>query len=322
MFRLDRSDRDPVPPAPTPAAPARPQSTRLAILIPFGIVTLLWGATWIVIADQLAVVPASWSVTYRFVAAGLTMLVWALIRGERFDFDARGWGFAIALAISQFCINYNFVYRAEEHITSGLVAVLFALLIVPNAILGRAFLGQRLGRQLLAGSGIAIAGVALLFVHEARIDPSGFNEALIGIGCTMVALLGASIANILQATQTARAYPMVAMLAVAMLIGAAIDGALAWTTAGPPVVELRIGYIAGILYLGVLATAFAFKLYFGIIRVIGPVKAAYSSVLIPVIAMLFSTAFEGYRWTPLALGGGLLTLIGLVVALRARRPAR
>src|SRR3546814_12268900 len=85
---------------------------------------------------------------------------------------------------------------------------------------------------------------------------------------------------------------------------------------------MRLGYIAGILYLGVLATAFAFKLYFGIIRVIGPVKAAYSSVLIPVIAMLFSTAFEGYRWTPLALGGGLLTLIGLVVALRARRPAR
>src|SRR3546814_8001527 len=100
---------------------------------------------------------------------------------------------------------YTTLFRsAEGHITSGLVAVLFALLIVPNAILGRAFLGQRLGRQLLAGSGIAMAGVALLFVHEARIDPSGFNEALIGIGFTMVALLGASAANILQATETAR----------------------------------------------------------------------------------------------------------------------
>src|SRR3546814_10699472 len=123
---------------------------------------------------------------YTTLFRSLTMLVWALIRGERFDFDARGWAFAIALAISQFCINYNFVYRAEGHITSGLVAVLFALLIVPNAILGRAFLGQRLGRQLLAGSGIAMAGVALLFVHEARIDPSGFNEALIGLGFTLV----------------------------------------------------------------------------------------------------------------------------------------
>src|SRR3546814_17326442 len=105
------------------------------------------------------------------------MLVWALIRGERFDFDARGWAFAIALAISQFCINYNFVYRAEGHITSGLVAVLFALLIVPNAILGREFLGQRLGRKWLAGPGIAMPGVALLFVHDGRIALSGFNAA-------------------------------------------------------------------------------------------------------------------------------------------------
>ncbi|HVJ00409.1 MAG TPA: DMT family transporter [Sphingomonas sp.] len=318
MFREARYDGDVSPPAPPPS----PQSTRLAILIPFAIVTLLWGSTWIVIRDQLGVVPASWSVTYRFVVAGLTMLVWALIRGERFDFDARGWGFAVALAISQFCVNYNFVYRAEEHITSGLVAVLFALLIVPNAVLGRVFLGQRLGRQLLIGSGIAMAGVALLFVHEARADPSGSGEALIGIGFTMVALLGASIANVLQATRTARAYPMVAMLAAAMLIGAAIDGGLAWATTGPPVVEPRLGYILGIVYLGALATAIAFTLYFGVIRVIGPVKAAYSSVVIPVIAMLFSTAFEGYRWTTLAIAGGVLVLIGLVVALRARRPAR
>src|SRR3546814_20758856 len=95
----------------------------------------------------------------------------------------------------------------------------------------------------------------------------------------MVAVLGAAAANILQATETARAYPMVAMLAVAMLLGAAIDGALAWTTAGPPVIEMRLGYIAGILYLGVLATAFAFNIYFGIIRVIGPVQAASSRVL-------------------------------------------
>src|SRR3546814_16469577 len=94
-----------------------------------------------------------------------------------------------------------------------------------------------------------MAGVALLFVHEARIDPSGFNEALIGIGFTMVALLGASAANILQATETARAYPLVAMLAVAMVLGAAIAGALAWTTAGPPALEMPLGHIPGTPFL-------------------------------------------------------------------------
>ena len=303
-------------------ADAKPQSTRAAILIPFAIVTLVWGSTWLVIRDQIAVVPPSWSVSYRFLVAGLAMTIYALVRRESFRFDRRGWLFALALGASQFCLNFNFVYRAEHFITSGLVAVVFALLLVPNAIFARLFLGQRMGRQLVIGSGVAMAGVALLFLHEARTDPHGPVSALTGIGFTLLAILSASTANVMQATETAKRYPMGSMLAVAMLIGAGLDAAYAWATTGPPVIEARIGYIAGILYLGLAASAIAFPLYFSIIRVIGPAKAAYSSVIVPVIAMLLSTAFEGYRWSPLAGAGAVLTGAGLVIALRARRPAR
>ena len=250
------------------------------------------------------------------------MAVYALARRERFGFDARGWAFAVALGTSQFCLNFNFVYRAEHFITSGLVAVVFALLLVPNAGLARLFLGQRLGRQLVIGSSVAMAGVALLFLHEVRSDPHGPTAALTGISFTLLAILSASSANVMQATETAKRYPMGSMLAVAMLLGAGLDAAYAWATTGPPVIEARFGYVAGILYLGLAASALAFPLYFTIIRVIGPAKAAYSSVIVPVIAMLLSTLFEGYRWSPLAGAGAVLTGIGLVIALRARRPAR
>lgn len=299
-----------------------PQSTRASILIPFAIVTLIWGSTWIVIRDQLGVVPPSWSVSYRFLVAGLAMVAFAAWKRESFRLDARGWGFAVALGVTQFCLNFNFVYRAESFITSGLVAVVFAMLLVPNALFGRIFLGQKLGRQLLAGSAVAMAGVALLFLHEARTDPHGPSASLTGIAFTLCGILSASTANVMQATETARRYPMAAMLAVAMLLGAAFDAAFAWWLTGPPVFEPRIGYVAGILYLGLAASALAFTLYFRIIRVIGPAKAAYSSVIVPVIAMLLSTVFEGYRWSLLAGAGAALTGVGLVIALMARRPAR
>ena len=299
-----------------------PQSTRAAILIPFAIVTLIWGSTWLVIRDQIAVVPPSWSVSYRFLVAGIAMTLYALVRRDGFRLDARGWGFAAATGLAQFCLNFNFVYRAEHFITSGLVAVVFALLLIPNAGFARIFLGQRMGRQLVIGSAIAMAGVALLFLHEAHSDPHGPAASLSGIAFTLLAILSASIANVMQATPTAKRYPMASMLAVAMLLGAAMDAALAWWLTGPPVFEPRIGYVAGIVYLGVFASAIAFPLYFTVLRVIGPAKAAYSSVIVPVIAMLLSTLFEGYRWSPLAVAGAVLTGIGLVVALRARRPAR
>jgi drug/metabolite transporter (DMT)-like permease len=299
-----------------------PRSARAAVLIPFAIVTLIWGSTWLVIRDQLGVVPPSWSVSYRFLLAGLVLGAWALAKRESFRLPPRGWLFALALGLSQFVLNFNFVYRAEGFITSGLVAVIFALLLVPNALFGRIFLGQRLGQQLLIGSAVAMAGVSLLFIHEARSDPSGPARALTGIGLTLCAILSASTANIMQATPTAKLYPMLSTTAVAMLLGAAMDAAFAWSIVGAPVFEWRWGYVAGIAYLGIAASALAFPLYFGVLRAIGPAKAAYSSVIVPVIAMLLSTVFEGYRWSLLAAVGGALAGVGLVIALTARRPNR
>ncbi len=299
-----------------------PRSTRLSVLIPFAVIVLIWGSTWFVIKDQLHTVPPSWSVTYRFAVAGVTMLVWAAMRKDRLGLDARGLAFALMLGVSQFVLNYNFVYVSEQYITSGVVAVVYALLLVPNAILARLFLGQRMGGQLVLGSVVAIAGVGLLFLHEAQLSAAGMHQALIGIAIALAGLFFASIANVMQAARLAKAYPMATMLGWAMLIGAALDGVFSFATAGPPVVEMRWGYVAGILYLGVIGSGIAFTLYFELIRTIGPTKAAYTGVAIPVIAMLLSTLFEGYRWSWLAAGGAVLALAGLVIALKARRPNR
>lgn len=298
------------------------QSTRAAVLVPFGIVTLIWGSTWLVIRDQIAVVPPSWSISYRFLIAGIAMAIYARVKRESLVLDARGYAFAAVIGTALFAFNFNFVYRAEHYVTSGLVAVVFALLLVPNAVFGRIFLGQKLGRQLMLGCAVAMAGVALLFVNEARVDPHGSQSATIGIALTLGGVLAASIANVMQGSAFAKRYPMAPMLAIAMLIGATLDATFAWITTGPPVFELRLGYIAGILYLGIFASALAFPLYFNVIRAIGPAKAAYSGVIVPVIAMILSTIFEHYHWSTLAVAGAVLAGAGLVIALSARRPTR
>jgi drug/metabolite transporter (DMT)-like permease len=105
------------------------------------------------------------------------------------------------------------------------------------------------------------------------------------------------------------------LLAWSMAIGAAIDALLALLFTGPPQFEARTGYVLGLLYLALAASALAFSLYFPVVRRIGPAKAAYSSVLVPLIAMSFSTAIEGYRWTPETVIGVLLALGGMIGAL-------
>lgn len=295
-----------------------------SVLIPFITVSLIWGGTWIVIKDQLGIVPASWSVTYRFMLAAAAMFVLARVRGLPIGMDGKGQGWALLLGLFQFSFNFNFVYRAELYVTSGLVAAMFALLIIPNALLGALFLKQRIKPAFIIGSLLAMAGVAALFAHEFRL--AGANLAgqaqgglWWGIGFTVLGVLSASAANIMQGTQALKRWPIITMLAWAMLWGALMNGGYALVTAGAPVAEWRWSYWAGIAYLALAASVVTFPLYFGMIRRIGPGRAAYTSTIVPVIAMLLSTLFEGYIWSSMAIIGGVLALAGLVIAMQARR---
>ena len=286
------------------------------ILISFIIVTLIWSSTWIVIRDQLGTVPPSWSVTYRFVLAAITMFIIAAIRREPLVLAPRGIVFAAILGIAQFTLNFNFVYRAEAFVTSGVVAVIFALLIVPNTFLSRLFLGTKFTRQFLAGSVVAILGILLLLLHEAEAVHGNSGTVLLGLALTLCGVMSASTANVMQASPTGKSLPTITVLAWAMAIGALVDAVVALVLVGPPVIETRVSYWAGVAYLGIFGSAISFPLYFNIIRQIGAGPAAWSSVLIPIIAMAISTVVEGYHWAPLSIGGAVLAITGLIIALR------
>ncbi|MEE4349699.1 MAG: EamA family transporter [Pacificimonas sp.] len=287
-------------------------------LVMLGIPTLVWGTTWYVIKTQIGLVPVEWSVAYRFILASAVMFAIAAVRGRTLRFPPRAHLFFLGVGVFQFFGNFNFVYQASEIVTSGLIAVAFALLIVPNAFLAWLFFGQRVSRRFMVGAALGIVGVALLFRQEIA-ALSGTSDLAWGLSMTVLAVLAASVANVMQAAPSAQGYPMTSLLAWAMLYGAGLDIAAAWATAGPPVFDPSALYVGGVIYLSLFASALAFVLYFSAIREIGPAVAAYSGVLVPLVAMLISTAIEGYRWTGPATVGAVLTLLGLVIAFSARR---
>lgn len=293
----------------------RIRSLDAAIVIPFTIFTLIWGSTWLVIRDQLGSVSPHWSVTYRFIIAAGAMALLARVKGDSLWLGKRAFLPALVLGFTQFFVNFNSVYLAERHITSGLVATFFALLIIPNALLARIFLDQHVNRRFVAGSAIAIVGIAMLFAHEFRLGRASPEALTVGLALTLSGMLGASSANVYQARPKVCAYPLTPLLAWSMAIGAVMDAALAFAVAGSPTFDSRPAYLAGLLYLALAASALAFSLYFPVVRKIGPARAAYSSVMVPIIAMTLSTLFEGYRWSGLAALGGLLALGGMLVAL-------
>lgn len=293
---------------------------RPGIALPFLLVALIWGSTWYVITGQIADVPAQWSITYRFLLATPAMFALALAMRRPLAMPARAHRLALAMGLFQFCGNFTFVYLSELHLTSGIVALMIGMMMVPNAILGKIWLGQPITARFLVGSAIALSGIALLLVNEARVAPLGGSVAL-GATMALVAMLSASIANVIQAGPAGKDVPLVTLLGWAMLYGTAIDAALALAIAGPPVLPGAPTYWLGTAWLALAGSVTTFPIYYGLVRKLGAGRAAYNGVLVVVIAMIISTVLEGYRWTALAAAGAALAMIGLVVALRARQVA-
>lgn len=303
-------------PAARPHALLRPQ-----VAVPFALASLIWGSTWYGIKYQLAAAPPLWSVTWRFLLAAAGMFVLAAVRREGWRMARGGHLFALAVGAMQFFCNYILVYQAEVYLTSGVVAVLYALMIPMNAVLAHFVLHERITARFLVGGAIGLAGTALLLLHEVRTAPM-HGLVWLGLALTGVGILTASAANVIQALPAARRQPIVVLLAWSMLYGALLDAALAWGLDGPPVLPLEPHYLGTVAYLAVFGSVIAFPLYFQLIRELGAGRAAYLNAVVPVIAMLFSTVLEGYRWTWLAAAGAALAVLGAVLALRARSPSR
>ena len=303
---------------------APPSILSAKVLVPFVLTGVIWGSTWFVITGQIDGVAPSWSIAWRFLLATPAMFIVARMMGRSLTLGAKGQLLAVAIGIAQFCGNFNFVYRSELHLTSGIVAVMFTMLMVPNALFGWWLLGQKITRGFILGSLIALAGISLLLIHETRtappLDLAAAGNVGLGIALAVGGILCASIANVVQANETGRALPMVSLLAWSMLYGTILDFALAWFTAGPPTFPTNWDYWGGIAWLALAGSVVTFPLHYNLVRQIGAGRAAYNGVVTVIVAMLLSTLLEDYRWNALTIGGAALALFGMIVALKARHP--
>jgi drug/metabolite transporter (DMT)-like permease len=288
------------------------------VLIPFMLTGTIWGSTWFVITGQISDVPAAWGVFFRFMLATPALFALALIMGNRLRLNRSEHVLALGVGIAQFSGNFLFVYHSEHHITSGIVAVMFALLMVPNAIFAKVFIGEKVQGGFIGGSLVAIAGVAMLLVHEWNAAPLGGSVGL-GIVLAIGGMLSASIANVVQANPTGRGVPMVSLLAWAMLYGTIFDLGFAFLTEGPPPLPTAWQFWAGTAYLAIIGSVVTFPLHYNLVREIGAGKTAYNGIVTVCVAMLLSTLFEGFKWDALSAGGMALALIGMGLALRAPR---
>lgn len=285
----------------------------LLFLIP----SCIWGSTWLVIKYQYGVVAPEMSVAYRFGISALILFGWCLVKRENLRFPPATHAAFVFQGMLQFALNYVFVYLAEQYLTSGLVAVVFVLMVFWN-LLGAHFLfGQVLARRLLVGACCGLIGVALVFWPELA-EVRGDMAQVKGLVFAVLGTLAASSGNLWSQRLYAGGMRVLPCIAWSMTYGA-LSVALYCLFAGIPFNwDDSPGYLGSLAYLTVVGSVIAFVGYLTLLQRIGAGRAGYTSAAIPVLAMIISTFFEDYVWTAPALAGMVLVVVGSVLVLWRR----
>lgn len=279
------------------------------------ITLLIWGSTWLAIKFQLGVVAPELSVAYRFSLAAALLFGYSVLRRLRLDFPLRV-HLSIALqGFFLFSLNYILVYFAEEHLSSGLVAIVFSLIVVMNTLFSALFLKTRIRWQVILGGMVGIGGLALVFWPE-LMEFSLTGKRALGLVYAFGGTISASIGNIISAQNQRREIPIVQTNMFGMAYGAGFMFILAFMKSAPLGFEWTAEYMVSLLYLALFGSVIAFGSYLTLLGRIGPGRSAYVTVLFPVVALVLSTIFEDLSWNSLALLGVSLIIAGNVLALR------
>ena len=282
---------------------------------------LIWGSTWLAITFQFGTVPPAVSVVYRFALAGLILLAWARLKGLRLRFSPSEHLWMALQGFLLFGINYLCVYLAETEITSGLVAVLFSLLVVLNIVGTRIFFGTPLKPSTLLGAVLGIGGIVLVFLPEIG-RGTGRGSPTLGIALALAGALTASLGNIVAYRNHGRGLPVVQMNTFGMLYGALFVAVFALVTGQPFPFDGSPRYLISLAYLAVFGSIVAFGAFLALLGRIGADRAGYVTVAIPIVALLLSGLFEGLRWHPSLVLGILLCVAGNVAVLWGRATPR
>ena len=268
-----------------------------------------WGTSWLAIKFQLGVVALEVSVLYRIAAAAAILNAYCVIACRPMRFSPRDHAFMALQGLFLFSANYVLVYLGSQYLTSGLVAVVFSSIVVMN-IAGTALLfAAPISARVVLGAAAGIAGLSLVFWPEIRAFDAS-RDGTVGLALTLAGTALASLGMLTSARNQKHGLPVVQTNAFGTAYGALALAALTWGLERPFDFDPSFAYVASLLYLALFATVLAFGCYLTLLGRIGADRAAYASVLFPIVALALSTVFEGFQWTVAAALGVVMVLVG------------
>ena len=277
----------------------------------------IWGSTWLFIKLGLQDLPPLTFAGIRFVISCAIVFSIIRIRGMQLPRARADWILLAVTGILSFGLNYGLVFWGEQHISSGLAALLQATLPAFGLVFAHFHLpGERLSWTKIGGVVLGVCGVAVVFSNQLAVAG---RQALAGCVALILSAAFAAYSNVLVKAYGKKLNPAI-MAAGQMFFGLLLLFAVGLPLEGNP---FRFHWtpiaLISLLYLAVVGSVIAFLLYYWLVQNMDVTKSMLIALVTPVVAVILGMIVlnEEFGWRTLF--GGAMIMLGIaMIVVRTR----
>ncbi len=283
----------------------------------FLITLFCWSPTWYLIKFQLGYVDPLISVFYRFLIAAIIIFIYLVIKNKNLKFSINHHFWFLFFGTCLYSINYVFFYLSNTYLISAFPAIVFSTVVIMN-ILGETFyFKKKPSLKTLIGATIGMIGVIIIFNDEI------FNFSLsegthVGLFLALIGTFCASTGNMVHQRNLNNNFPPIQTIAYAMLYGSLVTLFVTQIRGAELLFENSVSYISSLLYLSIFGSIFAFVSYLKLLEKVGPGRAGYVGVVMPVLALIISTIFEKLEWQIDLIIGLPILIVGAILVINQK----
>ena len=283
----------------------------------FLITLFCWSPTWYLIKFQLGYVDPLVSVFYRFLIAAIIIFIYLVIKNKNLKFSINHHFWFLFFGTCLYSINYVFFYLSNTYLISAFPAIVFSTVVIMNILGEKFYFNKKPSLKTLIGAIIGMIGIIIIFNEEI------FNFSLsegthIGLFLALIGTFCASTGNMVHQRNLNNNFPPIQTIAYAMLYGSLVTLFVTKIRGAELLFEYSVSYISSLLYLAIFGSIFAFISYLKLLEKVGPGRAGYVGVVMPVLALIISTIFEKLEWqTDLIIGLPIL-IVGAVLVINQK----
>lgn len=297
-----------------------PEQRKFAVAASFVALCVIWSSTWIAIKWGLQDLPPISFAAIRFVVAIIALLAVSVGRVRLLPRSREDWLILAFTGVVMFAVNYGLLFWGELHVSSGLAAVLQAIIPVAGMVFAHWLLPSEPMRwQRVVGALVATVGVTLICGR--LLDNGGMIVFWAGLGI-VIGGAGAAFSNVLLKRRALELAP--AMIAAwQMIFGTIPLLGVGLVHDGNP---LRFHWsalaIVCLLYLAIIGSALAFLLLYWLLPRMPVNNLQTISLITPPGAVAIGWLFGGETFSIWSLVGGALVLAGVWMIFRRLEPPR